>query len=654
MKINLKKISNIKSKKDLKDFNLGEPIFLENYLFHYLILFDNLKGLKLFDFPVYKNNVDDYNGFQLAAFNEIYEILDYLIEKYPDYIYNVNSSYNNFLHYLDPSTNYYLKILKNKSIDNQLLLYNVNSNNLSCLDLIFEYGSYKNIIEMIKIGFDINNFEGQPSFFLILNNGNLSDNNIINILKELEKKYDKLYELIDVNLMNFSWLTFGSRKLKIINHIIDKIELNITLPITSYNIFRSIYATDEEYGNFQISKLVWNKIKDRDDIFNKINMYGDNLAHFILDKSKYGRTDLKFEKEILGKCKDCNWNEINLEKNTPVHFLVLLDFDKYNSIIKNKKINVKIKNENNETSLDLGNKRWSNILKKLNNYDLKVERNNVKLNDYKYSHGNLYSATFLDLGIFAKIMNKKYKQLYLPSYIETENINTWDGGLSLPDPFLENYLNFPWLIIWNRRTNYWIHPYLNQLINDVRRNKSHEFCCIYLSIRLPDGGLHASIVLYDFNRNTIERFDPYGDTTLVDKELDDVLEEELTWNTGLSYLKANDYMSPVSFQTISDETNSKNIKLGDFGGFCLAWCLWYLEHRILNHNIDPKVLINKTLKKLFQQKLKFSEFIRNYANNINKNRYKVMKKVGIPEKRISDEKLSLQYELSIFEFIKKN
>ena len=25
---------------------------------------------------------------------------DYLIEKYPDYIYNVNSSYNNFLHYL--------------------------------------------------------------------------------------------------------------------------------------------------------------------------------------------------------------------------------------------------------------------------------------------------------------------------------------------------------------------------------------------------------------------------------------------------------------------------------------------------------------------------------------------------------------------------
>ena len=77
---------------------------------------------------------------------------------------------------------------------------------------------------------------------------------------------------------------------------------------------------------------------------------------------------------------------------------------------------------------------------------------------------------------------------------------------------------------------------------------------------------------------------------------------------------------------------------------CLAWCLWYLEHRILNHNIDPKVLIDKTLKKLFKQKLKFSEFIRNYGNNINKERYKIMKKIGIPEKRISDEKISLKYE----------
>ena len=554
---------------------------------------------------------------------------------------------------MDPGTDYYLKILKKKSLNKDLLLYDVNNNNLNCLDLLFEFGTMKNIIAVINMNINLNKFNGQPSFFLLLNNSNLSDKNIIEILKLLEKKEEKLYEILDENLMNLSWLIFGSRKMSLIKFIFDKIELNLTLPITGYNLFRSIYSTDEEYGDFQISKMVWNKIKDRDDVFDKINMYGDNLVHFILDKSKYGKTDLKFEKEILGKCKESNWNEINLEKNTPVHFLVLLDFDKYKSVLKNKKINLKAKNENNETCLDLANSKWSNYLKKLANDDLQIERNNIKLNNFKYSHGNLFSATFLDLGIFAKIMDKKYKQLYLPKYIEIEENNTWDGGLIFPDPFLENYLNFPWLIIWNRKNSYWIHPYLNQLINDLRRNKSHEFCCVYLSLRLPDGGLHASIVLYDFNRNTIERFDPYGDTTLVDKELDNVLEEELTWNTGLTYLKANDYMSPVSFQTISDETNNKNIKLGDFGGFCLAWSLWYLEHRILNSKIDQKELIEKTIKKLFNQNLKFSEFIRNYANNINKKRYKTLKKIGIPEKRISDERLSFNYENKIFNYIKQ-
>lgn len=653
MKIDLKKISNLKTKKDLKKFNLKEPIFLENYLFHYLILFQNLNFLKMFEFPVFKTNVDDYNGFHLAAFNEYYDILDFLIEKYPDYIYNVNSSNNNFLHYLDPSTDYYVKILKNNLVNKDLLLYELNNNNLSCLDLLFEFGSKKNILNVIKMNIDLNNFKGQPSFYLILNNSILKEKDIIDILKQLEKKNKNLYDLIDNNLMNFSWLVFGSRKMSLIKFIFDKVDLNSTLPISGYNLFRSIYATDEEYGNFKISKMVWNKIKDNDNLFDKINMYGDNLAHFILDKSKYGRSDLKFEKEILSKCNDYIFNQINLEKNTPLHFLVLLDFDKYNSVLKNRKIDLKIKNENNETCIDLANKKWCNYLKKITSYDFKVERNNIKLNNYKYSHGNLFSATFLDLGIFAKFMDKKYKQLYLPKYIEIEKTNNIDGGLLVPDPFLENYLNFPWLIIWNRRNNYWIHPYLNQLINDSRRNKSHEFCCVYLSIRLPDGGLHASIVLYDFKRNTLERFDPYGDTTLVDNELDEVLEEELTWNTGMTYLKTSDYMSPVSFQTISDETNTRNMKLGDFGGFCLAWCLWYLEHRIINYKVDQKILINKTIKKLFNQNLKFSEFIRNYANNINKERYKTLKKIGIPEKRISDERLSINYQIDIFDYIKK-
>jgi hypothetical protein len=45
MKIDFKKIINIKNKKDLSNFKLNKPIFLNNYLFHYLIIFKNLKDI---------------------------------------------------------------------------------------------------------------------------------------------------------------------------------------------------------------------------------------------------------------------------------------------------------------------------------------------------------------------------------------------------------------------------------------------------------------------------------------------------------------------------------------------------------------------------------------------------------------------------------
>ena len=54
----------------------------------------------------------------------------------------------------------------------------------------------------------------------------------------------------------------------------------------------------------------------------------------------------------------------------------------------------------------------------------------------------------------------------------------------------------------------------------------------------------------------IERFDPYGNTTSLDGDIDNVLEEELTWNTGLTYLKISDYLPTTGFQTISDENNT--------------------------------------------------------------------------------------------------
>jgi hypothetical protein len=214
-----------------------------------------------------------------------------------------------------------------------------------------------------------------------------------------------------------------------------------------------------------------------------------------------------------------------------------------------------------------------------------------------------------------------------------------DTNLEWADNILNTDPIFPWFISYQNENEYWIHYNLNYLINMERRKKTFDFGFCYLSIQNNDI-LHANILIYDFNNLTIERFDPYGNTVVFDKLLDDVLEEELTWNTGFTYLKPSDYMPVAGFQSISDELNPLNQKSGDFGGYCLAWCTWYLEHKIKNHkinkNITSKILVDKLIKKISLSNTTFNEYIRNYANNLNLFRIKYLKDAGVDENKISN------------------
>jgi hypothetical protein len=138
-----------------------------------------------------------------------------------------------------------------------------------------------------------------------------------------------------------------------------------------------------------------------------------------------------------------------------------------------------------------------------------------------------------------------------------------------------------------------------------------------------------NILIYDFKKMIIERFSPEGSyDTIEDNIMDDIFEEELTWNTGFKYIRPSEYMPFIAFQTISNELNSNNIKNGDLGGFCVAWCFWYFETKLKNSNIDSKILIKKLLSKLNNLDIKYSEYIRNYANFLTNKKIKYIEKIG--------------------------
>jgi hypothetical protein len=397
-------------------------------------------------------------------------------------------------------------------------------------------------------------------------------------------------------------------------------------PITTKHIFIISYKLALKKDNYEnplyIVKNCMKKIN-----FNETDLEGNNMAHFITHSRIISRKgDYEIEKFILSQYD--MWSQININKKSVLDYITKLDFDKYHIFVKNRP---SILNK----SMD---EKWYKYLKKLEIKDIDMDVNMIKA---PYAHSNTFQAKFSDMGIFGMYLSEKYKDLYFPIYNGDDVKPDWNDDIILPDELLRNYNNFPWLIIWNDDKNYWIHPHLSKII--LENKDKYKISIVFLSLRLPDGGLHACLVLYDFVNNVIQRFDPYGNTIIIDGKLDEVLKKELTKDLDMDYCSPECYFGVAGFQTLSDENNEMNEKLGDFGGYCLAWCLWYTEHKLNNLNVEPKQLIKKTINKFMSLNIRPMEYIRNYANYINIYRMKYLEEIGIPVNLTSNERLPFNY-----------
>jgi hypothetical protein len=408
------------------------------------------------------------------------------------------------------------------------------------------------------------------------------------------------------------------------------------------------YKEGVKTNNYKIAKYILDNVMINHN-YDETDMHGNNIAHFILKTrlvSKKG--DYNIEKEILEKYK--NWGRINMDKKTPLDYIVNLDYKKYHQFVKNRPINInnivakqQIDPKGHIVPKGHIDKKWSKYINKLPVDNINDE--NLKIINSPYAHSNMFQARFTDIGIFSIYLKEKYNknrsELYMPIYRGNDVTPDWNDDMLLPDNMLNYNNNFPWIIIWNDENNYWIHPKLNDLIN---KNASHyKAAFVFISMRLPDGGLHAALMFYDFTRNQIQRFDPYGDTTIIDGQMDEIFREKLAKPTHMDYCGPDCYFPVSGFQTLSDENNYMNQKMGDFGGYCLAWSIWYVEHKMINLKVEPKDLIRKTINRFIKMDVKPMEYIRNYANHISKFRLGYLKKIGIPENIASNENLNNMY-----------
>ena len=148
---------------------------------------------------------------------------------------------------------------------------------------------------------------------------------------------------------------------------------------------------------------------------------------------------------------------------------------------------------------------------------------------------------------------------------------------------------------------------------------------------------HSNIILFDFKKQTCERFEPYGfstDDTRFDTRMRHFLKNSLL-PFKMKYLKPlndEDFQETEEHQ-ISDSAFSVEVISSDPGGYCAAWCIWYIEMRLRYSNLTREQLVSKINSKIKKLDTSVRELIRNYSEYLIRVSDKIMEKKGLDKNK---------------------
>ncbi|ULY68593.1 hypothetical protein [Chlorella virus XW01] len=691
MKISYSNFKKIKGKKDLYNNNklkypINEPIIGSNYLFHNLINLGNIKLLDKENYPIYKFNNNNYDGFMIASNNQDYDTLKYLLLKFPEYIYNTNSDNYNWFHLLDINDNLYNFIIDKdlEFIEWNKLLYLEDGDKHYTMEALLSFLEFKQIKNLLKF-LQLENISNSQLINLF-NNPKLNTENIIYLLKYLIEnkvnfnnmnynkgnciyplliKYD--YEILDIlyqykkeynqGIYGYTPLTKGDHSLLF---LLQDFTDNNMISLKAIKNRSDFYTKNN--NNLKFIFDFYDKFKEYLNI-NEYNNIGSTLIMSIFEFKDYLKNDLddkfkdrllKIEKELI---ENADLNHSNIYGYSLMHTLVLEDI-KYSKYIKSE-FNPNIRNVDGYTVNDLANNKWKEFIKD-SKYNININNNQLNLIKTDKTYFGKFKAFFLDIGLQLYNLTQIYPNFTVPKLpLNLLNSYSFENN-SYPDQFIINNQDFAWSIIWNDKNSYYIHPNLNLVINRLINENKYRYVGLLLSYRTFFGGLHAMPILYDLKNKTIERWDSFGNNSIIEN-LDEILEEKLTWNTGLTYLGVAKLSNIYGIQDKSNETDNNNTKTGDFGGYCAAWTIWYMEHRILNPDLSTKDLVDKTIKKITQtwcnnnnRNHKIVDFIRDYASTIQERTQNLFKKNNWSYNEYTNNVYPIELENQVIHFIQNN
>ena len=607
------------------------------------------------------------------------ELLKIYINKYNKYIvwYDNNSSYlyKLIINYKNDIDNI-VDIIKNNIIHDKFDLEKFFIKNNSLFILIYYY--YKPLIynitnqinkETIKKFISLYpnqiNYENNSNKTIIYYIGEMNDIELLDFCIKNNANINHISLISIYGYNNFCHHIVYNCNIDMIKYILN---LNLDFNFLNYLNETPIYSLVRNDNINESIELIINLLKKTND-WNNINIYKQTIIHLLCAKpyieqlydtlkTKYFDINLKnrFSTSplniLFNTFKLLKYNNID-EKIKEFKLLVL---DNYiNTIISSKSLDIpyNIKkicyNINNEECKN-------NVLKLLdksnmtNIYHIDKSYKEILVEDYPYVYYNIYNARNTDIYIYYLFLISKFNILNIPinnnnidikqlfkisniSNIILENIddlkkiNIFDN-LNFLQYFifmLNNTMTYSILYAMNIywvSNKYYIIPYnfIESIINSINQNYNIIIC----RINFINHSLHANILLVDILNKRIIRFEPHGrpDYPILDDAIRDTFNNN-EYFKNYNYFKPSDFLPYNSFQNVSLELDDNHIRKGDIGGYCVAWCIWFVEFyiknlNIINTDIKFKSIILKTIKKIINNGNLIDVHIRNYANYLHK------------------------------------
>jgi ankyrin repeat protein len=394
---------------------------------------------------------------------------------------------------------------------------------------------------------------------------------------------------------------------------------------------------------------------------NQVNYFGYSSAHMLFI-GKLWKND-KIKEMIEGK-------EIDLLKTD----------------INNKNIYSYVSKKDKEEFMDM----TKNIVLKINTNLISINDNEIKelteiinvidrdklLSKKEYG---LFYPTPINYMLFMLYLKNKHSNLFIPHRFYNSKKKKYEQYVmnmtSYPLSEMQSILNAmeqmnhsrfysytPHMVNWYDKNLYYVNPELVEILteqNTKDTNQTRRFIMLKILIILSGDAHHANCLVYDKKKKEAWRFESYGltdlakDAHILDKILKSIMESVYG---KIKYHSPSEYLSNIKFQLVDNEDDIRERNLGDPGGYCLAWSIWFVDiicsntesdktdinylmkHYITNDRLENIFNLNLTSDEQNNKSTKsnlnriqniYLEYIRQYGHFLDTKKNEILSKIGV-------------------------